>query len=145
MSFTLVRVGPVRIRSSERVEQRVAIMGIEHRTRVHAGGASARQRVGRDEGARRVLRPIDAIGVPGGGPDAGRPLQRDRERQQELGVAPAAPGRTSADRHRRLPARQQHGRGGQGSGVRPHRTGDAGHQGASLPRLALQRVAEDQR
>ncbi len=59
-------------------------------------------------------------------------------------LRPPRPAATGADRHRRLPAREQHGGSGQGDGVRAHRAGDARHHRAGLARLALQRVAQNQ-
>src|SRR3546814_20307041 len=77
--------------SSDLGEEAVAVVVRQHRLGVEAGGGGACKARRAAERAGVVLAAVDAVGVAGEGVDTGGSLKRDGQRQQELGVAPAAP------------------------------------------------------
>ena len=145
MSLTLVRVGPVRTRSPSRVEDRVAVMGREESARIEACAPSASEGVWGDDRAGGVFRPVDPVAVAGDRPDVFRAGERKRKRQQELGVAPAASGRPRPIETVVSPPDSEHSRRGDRAAMPRRRSRDARHNGSDLARLALERVAEDER
>ena len=106
--MTLVSVGPVTTASpSASKKPWPSLFGEASRGRMPF--AQARASVsGVDDRAGDLFLSVDAVGVAGEREDARPAVERDRERQQELDVAPAAA--VAAHRHRRLAARQQHAR-----------------------------------
>ena len=142
-SLTLVRVGPVTI-WSPRASNRPWPSLSARRARGSMPSARARARVsGLTIAPAAGPAPSMPSVSPASAQTCGKPVQRDGEAEQELDVAPAAP--PAAHRHRGLAAREQHAGRRQrvaGSDDRPR---DAGHDLADFGRLALQRVAEDQR
>src|SRR5450830_977556 len=105
-SLTLVSVGPHTTRSPSAWKKTVAVIIVQHGARTQTVGLRACEAVRRQQRARVVLRAVDAVRVAGDGVDAGRAVERQGQRQQELGVAatPALP----PHRHRGLAARQDH-------------------------------------
>src|SRR5262249_58405288 len=104
----VVDVGECRSSDDEVVERRketVAVVVDQPRFGRGLALGGATQRVGPQYRAGIVLGAVNSVGIASDGVNAGMCLQRHRKRQQELGVAAAAP--SSANRHRRLAAREQ--------------------------------------
>ena len=74
---------------ADAVEEGPRVVVGEHGFGVEARCLGALQRVRRDDGAGIVLRTVDAVGVSGQSIDTRHAIERDGERAQELGVAPA--------------------------------------------------------
>ena len=68
------------------------------RARVDAKTRGPRKRVRHDESTGIVFAAVDAVGIAGDGMNAGQPVQRDGERQKELGIASAAAFAAHCDR-----------------------------------------------
>src|SRR2546423_10174955 len=83
---------------AERREETIAVVLGEHLLGLEAHGARARERVGREDGARVVLAAVDAVGVARERPGALLAGERDGEREQELRAAPAASLAANGDR-----------------------------------------------
>ena len=96
----------------------------------------AGERVGRDERAGDVLGAVDAVGIAGEREDAGQSVERDRERQQELDVAPAAARCPRTVTVVSPPESSTHG-GRERLAVQRRLPRDAGHDHGHLARLAL--------
>ena len=105
------------------------------------GGAG--ERVGIDQRAGIVLAAVDAVGVAGERVDAVHAVERDGERQQELGVAAAFA--FALERDRGLAARDQHARRLLGLAAQFALPRDAGMDQRHVARLAFDGVAEDHR
>ena len=111
----VVDVGPGRAGDeavAQHLEEAVAVVVVEHGLRVAALGAGARQRVGREDGAGDVLGAVDAVGVGGQAPDAGRAVGGDR-------LAPAGIRRCGRRGPCRAPSRWSRRRRGSPSGLPP--------------------------
>ncbi len=87
--------------------------------------------------------PVDAVGVAGERVDARVAAERQRQRQQEFDVAPAAA--LAAHGDRRLAAGQQHAGGAERLAALRRLQRDAGQHLADIARLAFERIAEDVR
>ena len=111
--------------------------------RIDAARRRPRKRVRRDDRAGDLLRAIDAVRVAGEREDIGKPVEFDREGEQEFDV-PAAPPRSLDGDGGLAPRQQDHGRRGRlaAQGGLPC---DPGHDAPDLARLALQRIAENER
>ena len=102
-----------------------------------------REAVGGHDRAGDLLGPIHAIGVACDGEDSRPAVEFDRQRQQEFDVPPS-PAR-SPDRHRRFSAGDEDAGSGSRLAVDGDLARDSGHHFPDFLRLALERVAEDER
>ena len=140
-SLTLVSVGPVTTESPSDWKKPCPSLSARRRLGFVPCAPRARERVGREIRAGDFFQPVDAVGVAGQCVNAVATVERDRERQQELDVAPAAT--LAAHSHGRLAAGQQDaGRRERLAAMRDLQR-DAGHRLADVARLALDAVAED--
>jgi hypothetical protein len=127
----------------QRREKPVSVIVGEARFGIETGAPRPDQGIGADERAGVVLGAVDSVGVASERVNAGRAVQRERECEQELGVASAAPAAAHGDRG--LAAREQDaGRRGRAAAAR-RSDRDVRHVAGHLARLSLDRVAQDDR
>ena len=89
-----------------------------------------------------VFGAIDTVGVACESPDALCAIESNPQRQEELGIASAAPG--TAHGHGRLAARKENAWRSHGLAVTQHLARDAGMHQCDFPCFTLDGIAEDQ-